>query len=206
MPLKTIKVAAPKASTKKSDIPVIEMDGKVVSRHNYVIGEIKNLKSELENDIQPVLHQKAVRELFEINHTAPNLTSSVKLQDETGAVVCCSFQDKYSAADAEAADAVFTELGEDINDWMVQTTKASFDSKFFLDADGNFDQAAYNAVQKAMEDVAKKLKKTNPISCKVVVVPKPNFHTDRMRKFTPEANMRLSEVVPNCITLKESKI
>lgn len=205
MPLKQINVAAPKTSSKKSDIPMIAMEGKVVSRHNFLVGEIKKLESELENDVKPVLHQKGVRELFEINHTAPGLISSVKLEDETGAIACLSFQNKYSSADAEAADAVFTELGEDINDHMVQTTKAAFDSKFFLDADGNFDQAAYDEVQKALEAVAKKLKKSNPLTCKTVVVPKPEFHEARFKKFTPEANMRLSEVLPNTITLKESK-
>lgn len=204
MALKQINVNATPAAKKKSDVPAFEIGVNLPTRLNAAVRRLKELeaeKAQIEAELEPI----ALRHLLE--HNVDNTpVSSIKMSDDDGGVAMFIFQNKYSPADAEAADAVFTAMGEDINDYVVQTTKASFDNKFFFDADGNFDQAAYDEVSTAVAGVAKKLKKSNPLSYKTVVVPKPDFHELRFKKFNVENNLRLCEVLPNTTCFKEATL
>lgn len=199
MALKKIKADLPETKKAGSDIPTFAVQGDVVTKFNQASIDFKDAEARLKAAREPLLaigssHFFAVR-------CAGTDVSSVKLTDTNGAAARFTFQDRYSAAAADPVDAVMTELGEDINDWVAETVKPSFDTDFFTDKDGNFDQKAYELTVAALDAVSKKLGKSNPLSAKKVVVPKPVFHEKRFSEFSPAANAKLTEVLPNTRTL-----
>lgn len=170
-----------------------------------IVGRLELLKVELK--------ETAVERILTVNHTAVEPTSSVRLyqmvEGEERAEAIVSFQDKYSAADADAADAAFTAIGADINDYMHEVPKTSFDNSIYI-VNGEFNKKVFDTVNKAVADAIAKLVKAgeladgtgSPLKVANVVVPKPNFHGDRMKKFSPAQNQQLSEVVKNTVTIK----
>jgi len=196
------KITAPIVETAKTtgdDMPTFRLPGDVVTRYNKASADAKDADARLKAARLP-LATAGLNHFLNARCGGQDI-SSIKLVDDNAAVVRYTFQDRYSAADAEPVDRVMEDLGADINDWVAETVKASFDSGFFTTADGEFDQKAYDETVKALEVVCKKLGKANPLSCKKVVQPKPTFHAKRFVEFDAAANKRLTEVLPNTQTL-----
>lgn len=193
--------AAPAAKSKKDEMPVLRVAGDVVKRFNEANAALKKAetdKAELEKQLKPA----ALAEIYRLNGVTPlKPESSVRLMDTTGATARVSHQNKYSLADGEQADAIFTQLGTDINLYAQETAKAAFDSKVFLDAQGNFDPARYEAFKTAIDAVAATLRCPSPLTSKTVVLPKPNFDAERWTAFTPAQQPMVAMALPNTVTL-----
>ena len=77
---------------------------------------------------------------------------------------------------------------------------AKFDSKVFLDGDGNFSQKTYEAFRKAVEQVAQKLGVACPLETEKVVTPKETFHVERWKVIpSPDDQARVSALVKNTV-------
>lgn len=193
--------AAPAAKAKKDEMPVLRVSGDTVKKFNLAnaaLKEAETAKGELEKQLKPA----ALAELYRLNGLSPlNPEGSVRLVDETGATARVSHQNKYSLADGEQADAIFTQLGKDINDYAQETAKAAFDSKVFLTPTGDFDPARYEAFKTAIDAVAARLGVASPLSAKTVVLPKPNFDKERWTAFTPAQQPMVAMALPNTVTL-----
>ena len=207
MPLKSIDVAAPAATTKKSDVPVVNVQGTKVSRLNEISTELKELQAE-EKDLKKQVEKQALGKLFDRNLADPhNVSDSIKLSDENDQVVRVSFTSRYKQADGEAADAILTELGKDINDYAIQTTTAQFNAKVFVQ-DDEFQPEVYNAFQQAIADATATLiaegklpvGTASPLTSKVVVMPKPSFHSKRWSEFpTVDEQQQVTKALPNTV-------
>lgn len=198
MALKSINVDAPSPS-KKTTMPSHRVPGSLVSRYGAAHAKYKDAEAELkstEAELKPI-----GLSLFVGDRVQGVDTSSVLLEDATGAKARFTFQDKYNLADAAVADEVFNQVGEDINDFAAETLKPSFDAKFFVKPDGSFDQKAYDMTVKALGDVANKLGKSNPLSAKKVVTPKPVFITERWSTWDADTNLKLCTALPNTCTM-----
>jgi len=199
----TAQVVA-KPANKKEAAPETTVKGNAISRYVKAYVALKDAKAVVD-ELRPFVLKDALKFMFNHNSSNPkNPASTVKVGDAEE-VVRVSFQNKYSVADAESVDSVFSEFGKDINTYAQETIKVAFDSKVFLDAEGNTRPEVYEAFRTACEAVATKMKVANPLSSKVVVLPKPNFHEDRWTDFTAEQNARLTEVLPNTVTITPLK-
>jgi hypothetical protein len=172
------------------------------------------------DSLKPMVCNHGVIQIIDHNCSAPhNPWTSVKIKDVTfpegedpgAARVSSTVKYKFGSADAVSLvfdalrdKAVSAGMAEDeakkkynVNDYIQETVVASFDNKFFLNKEGDFDQKRYDMVQAALDTVAKKLNATNPLTCKTVVLPKPDFHEKRYSNFTAEENLRIHSVMPN---------
>jgi len=213
MALKKANVNVQETAAPKSDIPVINIPGTLVSRFNAADAKAKDAKAALD-EVRPEIVSAALCRLLKHNVENPTSTiDSIKLEDTTGSQVRMSFTSKYKQCDGEAADAAFNalnaqypDLNADINDFAQETVAASFDNKVFLDSNGNFDEAIFAAFSEAMATVAKRFNKANPLSTKKVVLPKDSFHTARWTKFANvEQQKALCEALPNTIQVVAGK-
>jgi hypothetical protein len=147
--------------------------------------------------------------------------TSVKLEDHAGEKTRVSSTQRYPYANGDLVGACFESLKAaspqpdsndaraveaheekyDVNRYVQETVAASFDNKFFLDEKGNFSKARYDAVFAAMDVVAKKLSVTNPLSCKTIVQPKPEFHSKRYQVFSADENAKIHAVLPNTVSI-----
>lgn len=150
--------------------------------------------------------------------------TSVSLEDQVGDKSRISSTSRYSFANGDLIGATFEAMKAvarhpdarnveatkefdakyDVNEYVQETLVAAFDNKFFLDKDGNFSKARYDAVNAAMDVVAKKLACPNPVSYKTVVLPKPDFHAKRYQLFSVEENTKISAVLPNVVSIKDN--
>lgn len=213
-----VKVTSTAETKKKDEIPVVKVEGDMMKRFNEAKKQVKDAEAVIA-ELQPHVHQYAMEKIFEHN-CAPNCLkqlTSVKLQDYTvdedtqeetaGEVTRVSFTSRYNSCDAEQVDAAFAEFsGRDINEYVAETLKATFDDKVFLDADGNFDKKVYDKFRTAIERVARELGLKNddgtvksPLNTRRVLITKPDFHERRFRDFDAEENFTLAKVLPNTI-------
>lgn len=237
MALKRItNITETKTASSKDEMPTFAVRGQAVSRFNQAVAAAKAAKAE-QDAARVALLEVATQHLYEHNIDRPTSpATSIKLVqsnppvvvkgkakpvDGDGQVTRLSFQEKYSPADADTADAVFTALLEanhsdkTVNDFLQETITASFDSKVFnAGPDGAFDQAVFDAYYKAIEEATDRLVRQGhlakgarvPLSLTKKVLPLANFHHDRWSEFpSVEAQRRLTEVVPNTITLTPAK-
>jgi hypothetical protein len=205
MALKTIKTNTKDVAPKKSgtDIKTVHIKGQAISRFNAAKAEIARAEADI-IEIEPFIKREASREVFAMNVLdKTNDTKSVKLVDETGAGVRVTLSAVYPALAEETVVNLFESIVQkadgskaDVNDYVIQTRKAKFDSKAFL-KDGEFCEAHYSAFFKACQTVADKFGIANPMSTEVVVVPKPDFDKKRYSDFDLAAQTRIYEVVPN---------
>lgn len=218
MALKEIKIKTNSAKpTKSSDIVVIDVPGNIVSSYNRAVIDLKDAearKAEFDFEVKEL----GLPELFEqcINNPT-NPPSSVKLRDESGAVVRVTSMDKYSVFDAEVADPVFSEFGADINEFAQFTAKAKFDASVFLAKkgtaagdEGNFSEKIFNAYRIALDRATAELVRSgmlppgsvSPLSSEKVATVKPDFHKRRWEAFPSAAKQaRISAVIRNTVTL-----
>jgi hypothetical protein len=210
MALLKANVQATKATAaKKSDTPEITVAGTICTQYNEASKQMKDAEATMKQ-LRPDLLDTALDYIF-TQRCAGRDESTVKVIDANGNVSRVAHTTKYGFADAEAADAVFTAFGADINEFAVETTKASFDNKFFLDENGNFDQGAFEAIQNAVAaavttlNAGRAVKKSNPLTSKLIVTAKPNFDEVRFKKFSVEQNKQISEVLPNTVSITPAK-
>jgi len=190
-----------------------------------LVGAFKDAKESLESaeaavkELEPHLKRMGVSQITSHNCNSPlDPWTSVKLEGQDEQKVRVSSTQKYSYVNGDLVSSVFEALGQanvptepaaleahqakyDVNNYVQETAVAAFDAKFFLDAQGNFCKAHYDAVFAAMEVVAKKLGKVNPLTAKTVVQPKPGFHEKRYAIFSSEENAKIHEVMPNTISI-----
>lgn len=211
------KIAETKPVVAGSERPSFRLDGDLVSRFNKAVSDQKDAEARA-GEVRTKLLEKGICHLYEhnIGHpTAP--VKTVELTDKTGAAVRLTSQAKYSAANPDAADALFDALAKchpeikiDINDYVQETVSASFDSKIFQDTDGRFNEKIYLAFSEAVERVTKELvtKKilpagtVSPMKTTKKVVPLGNFDEQRYVLFDKiEEQNSIREVLQNTITL-----
>ena len=217
--------AAP-ATQKKDEIPLYHLDGDTVKQLNAA----RAAKKEAENTcklLEPQVRQEAMRVIFDENCSPETFSplTSVKIQDmewpteedleagrkeqKPGEVCRVSFTSKYNSCDAEQLEAIFDRFkGRDINDYVTETMEASFDSKVFLDANGDFRKDVFEAMRDAVAGVVKKFgvkgednQPFKALTCKRVVIPKPDFHDRRRTDFNCEENHLLTKALPNTIQI-----
>jgi len=201
--LKRVSATLPAAGkSKKSEHPLLVIESDAISRYNGAIAAMKEAEGTVAL-LRPEVETVALEFLYEHNtENKGGQVSTVKVKDATGAVIRVSSQDKYSAADADAVSGLFDGVfHKDVNAYFTETVKASFDSKFFLNTTGDFDQSLFDQVQTAIAAIAKKANKPNPLAAKTVVIPKPGFHTRRFVDFTIEENEQIQSTVKNTVTM-----
>jgi hypothetical protein len=185
------------ATKKKSDIKVVEVKGKLVQKFNAAKAALSRAESEIK-EIEPWIKREGASHVFELNVSARNGdTKSVKLVDESGEGVRVTLSAAYPVLSEENAETLFERaLNVDVNDYVLQTRKAKFDSSAFIKDDA-FNEKAYNAFFKACGDVAKSLGIENPLSTEVIIVVKPDFDQKRYTDFDIAQQAMIYEVVPN---------
>lgn len=202
MALKRVSSTLPAATTaKKNSHPVKLIEGDSVRRYNAAYAASKEAEGILKL-LRPEVEEIGLSFLTETNLKNPtNQVGTIKIKDASGAEIRVTSQDKYSAVDADGVSSLFENtLKRDVNNYFTETIKASFDNSFFL-KDGEFDQAAFDALKIAVETVAKTLGKANPLTSKTVVSPKPGFHEKRYVDFNAAQNVVISSLVRNTVTM-----
>lgn len=203
LPKRLIRKAPP---TRKSDILTIEISGTDVRDYNNAVAE-KKAAEEVMKELAPLLKEEALVEILPRNCAEPNTPiSSVILVDDRGDSVRVSFTSKYNSTDPLVVEETFAAIEKvnpacDINDYVVETLSAKFDSKVFLDKEGNFSRVIYERFRNAIEAVAEQLKVENPLTTEKVLIPKPDFHERRWKEFTATQQVPLTTALPNTITL-----
>jgi hypothetical protein len=186
--------AAPKKSA--DEIPEHQIDNNWVSRY---IAAKKALK-EAEDDIkalEPDIKLEAARYVLGQNAKAGSADlKSVKLIDKTGAAVRVTLADQYPELNRTEAEQLFEGWSLDVNDYVIETIKAAFDSKVFVQGD-EFSQVVYDQFSTAIASVATKLHVPNPLSCKTIVRLKPSFNEKRFQIFTPASQLSIYAALPN---------
>lgn len=207
MALKRLKVrmAQPAPEQSAGDIPVIGIEGDLIQQYNDADKQMKEGKGLME-ELRPDVLEIALQQVFERSVKRPLApTPSVKLQDEQGETLLVCFTAKYGeCADVKAAEELFDNHDVDVNDYMVEGVKASFDSSVFYDEDGNFQQEVYDDIRKAVQTiVTKRGLAKNPLETAKIIKPKPNFHEARWGLFPKvETQVQATEILPNSTTIK----
>ena len=205
MALKTIKTNSKDVTAKKSgsDIKTVSIHGNLISKFNTAKSDIARAEAEI-LEIEPIIKRQGSLEVFAINIAQKSSdTKSIKLVDDTGAGVRVTLSAVYPALAEETIVNLFESsvlkadgTKADINDYVIQTRKAKFDSKAFL-KEGDFCETNYAAFFKACQQVADKLGIANPMSTEIVLIPKPDFDKRRYIDFDLSSQVRIYEVVPN---------
>jgi len=218
MPLLDIKskVKPAQKPASKSDIPIVAVDGLSIKRFvdaKKSLAEAEATVAELE----PQIKGRGVREICGLNIENPGAPrASVKLQDETGAITTITMQNRYSLiGDVEAADAIFTNMESDINNFVQMTVRAKFNDAIFISQtganSGEFSDKIFKAYQTAIDKVTAELKKSgllpdeveSPLSSSKVAVVRKTFHAERWSVFKDvEQQLKIQAVVPATVSAK----
>lgn len=202
MALKRLKVrmAAPAPTQETSDIPVIFIEGDQIKKYNDADAALKEADAEMK-ELRPEILEIAKTELFTRCCKRPQAPlTSIKLQDESGEILRVSYTARYGEVpDLDRAETLFDNHDIDINEYVTEGVKASFDDKVFYDADGNFLQEVYDDVRKAIQTiVTKRQLAKNPLETARVIKPKPKFHEDRYTLFPKvETQFEADATMPN---------
>jgi hypothetical protein len=226
------ETAAPSKS--KDETPLAKIAGRSVSRFIKATAEYKAAEATQKEERAKLL-KLGLAALFEFNVTNPtNPATSIQLMQENekigegepvagdGEVVRLTFQNRYSAADADTADNLFADLLEgynkenpkgkkSINDFMQETVTAGFDSSVFMTGEKKeFNQKIFDAylagITKVTEDLVKRgllpAGTKVPLATTKKVLPLANFHADRWTVFpAAELQEQLHDVVSTTVTL-----
>jgi len=208
MPLKKLprRLVRKSEPTRTSDILTIEISGTDVRDYNEAAAE-KKAAEETMKELAVLLKEEALVEILPRNCADPaSPISSVVLVDDRGESIRVSFTSKYNNTDPALVEKTFDMLEEanaklDVNDYVVETLAAKFNSKVFLADDGSFSRVRYERFFTAIQAVADSLKVENPLSTEKVVIPKPDFHERRWKDFTAAQQVPLTLALPNTVTL-----
>lgn len=203
--LKPLKVKTVEKAVKKGDVPVILVEGDYCSRYNEAAAIVDDADGLLKA-LKPLMMPDALSEIYRHNSERPwEPIVSVVLQDEQGKKTRLSFTSSYKDSTAVIVEALFGELTTtkdqkaNVNDYVARTMEGSFDSNAFLGPDGKFSQERYDAITKAMADVAAKLGINNPLSTVETVKPLKDFHARRWLDFDRAANEKITRVLQNTV-------
>jgi hypothetical protein len=190
-----------KESTPSVDIPTLPVDGAIVRVYNEAHKKFKEAEAQMAS-LEAELKRTGATAIFRANtvHMAPAL-KSVILKDATGSSIRVTLANQYPTLKEEAVTHLFEALGADVNDYVVQTVKASFDSKVFLDEDGDFRPEVYKAFDVACKKAALTVGVENPLSSSLINVLKPDFDERRYRDFTFASQAVIYETAPNKTSL-----
>lgn len=199
-----IKLAAAAAS-KLGDIPVVLVEGNIITQYNDADRQVKDGEALMKDLRGEILEIGRDGEIFRHNVENPrHPIGTVKLQDEDGESLRVQFTSKYGqVADVGAAEALFASgkvggVNLNINEYMQETVVGKFDCSVFNGPGGKFSQVVYNAFRAAIEQVSNDLGVPCPLETKKVVVPLPSLATERWSLFpTVELQRALSEICPN---------
>lgn len=203
MALKTlnVKTNAEGSKSKKDNVPSTVIASDLITRLNEADTAAKDAKA-LRDELALQVREIGLDALVKFNVQAPvNPVTSMKVIDEDGEVARIAFTEKYGNPNLEQLNAAFEGMSKDINEYVLQTVKAKFNTAIFVDKDGNFNEGKFNAYMEAMAKLAQKFGDVNPLATETVVAPKPNFHANRWGQFTAEQQKTLIEVLPNTITV-----
>lgn len=202
------------ADAARDTIDVLSIEGSDVAQY-CVAHEQEKAAKEVKGELRPAILNLALPHIVRTNcdsTRAGDKIKSVKLCDDEGSVLRVTFKSVYAAVakadaiaafealndmrvDAKGEDAVFADLGA----YATETLVASFDSKVFLNDNGDFDKNAYNKYREAIERVSQALGRECPLSAKPVVVIKDTFADSRWTDFDAEENLALSTVFTNTV-------
>ncbi len=210
MPLKRLKIKMGSKPTTPSAIPVIYVEGDQMKKYVDADQQIKDGKAEQE-ELRPEIMEIALAEIFLRSCKSPvSPTPTVMLQDDEGDQVQVQFTKSYKEiADVKAAERLFKkELRDkdgkpiDINDYVQECVVASIDNKFFYDGDGKFDENLYEECRRALQVIAAKHEKDNPLQTAKVVKPLEKFHVERFTLApTPLQQAAIFDIIPNTVRL-----
>lgn len=205
--LKKIKrIVRKEKPTQSGDILTIRVAGSVVGDYIKTSTDKKDAEA-LMKEIGEEIREEALVELLPRNVDDPtHPLTTITLVDDGGATVRVSYTSKYGATDEAEVTAAFAKLGKnkdkfDINNYVVETLKAAFDSKVFLKANGDFNQSVYDKFRTAIARVAEEVGVENPLTTTKVLIPKPDFHERRWRDFTAAEQVTITSVLPNTISI-----
>lgn len=200
-----LKLAQPAPTETGDSIPVIAIDGDLIKQYNDADTQAKQAAGVME-ELRPDISEIGLNEIFTRSCRRPATpTCSVKLQDDAGEVLLVMFVNKYKdVADVPAAEELFENHDLDINGYVTEGVKATFDDKVFYDADGNFVQEIYDDVRKAIQTiVAKRGLAKNPLDTTKIVKTKPCFHAERFALFPKvETQHQVFTTLPNTLSFK----
>lgn len=199
----TVAVKSPSKKSKSNVIDVSLTEAQSAKVQAFVdnkrqVDDLEKKMKDQEREIKQIASEKY------FNHRITNIepTSSVRLPGIDDDLTY-SFQNKYSTVSEDAADALFEELEADADNYLLQTVKAKFDDKVFINGDGEFDEARYNAFKAAIDAVAAQFGIESPLDTEIVVSVKPDFHELRFKDFkSVDKQVALSRVIKNTQTLK----
>ena len=204
------KIAETAPKTGKAEKPVFVIDGDDVTKFNKATAALKEAEAD-QKLARTELLEVGMGLFFQHNHAnSASPATSIELVDDNGNKCRVSFQEKYSAADPAAAEALFDNLGADINDYMQETVSAGFDcSVFNAGAEGRFSQDVFNVYDEAIKAATTKLigkgmlpvGTASPLSTTKKVLPLKTFHAKRFERFNDTENKEISLVVKNTVTV-----
>lgn len=217
MPIKDITAPVAKAKKTSKEMPSVVIDAttnvvdasgnvhtcQLLTEFNKARAAFKQAEAQMK-ELEPQVKKLGVREWIKMNvdNSPAEPITSIKMVDSNGSETRLTGMDKYPICDAEPVAAVFEEqFGKDVNQYVQFTLKASFNSKVFLNADGDFDQRIYEAFKAAIDATAKKLNVPSPLEATKVLQPKPGFHKDRWTEFNVIQQTQIHEVLPCTVTL-----
>jgi len=208
MALKTISANPAESVAKKaSSIRVVKVRGQFIEKFVALRNQVDEAEAQMA-EIEPRIKDLGVNEIFTDNVRAKTAeVSSVKLEDDSGTQVRVTVSNAYPKFNADQAVELLENVVKvkDVNDYLLQTRVAKFDSKVFV-KNGEFNQTAYDAFFNAIANVASQLGVNNPLSTEIVVTPKPDFHDRRFREFgTVEAQSALHTVMPTKVSIVAGK-
>lgn len=192
--LKKINVASETSkAASKSGVPVFNVVNPNIARYIAAHAKAKEAEAILK-EVKTEIEELGLTKLYQhntINNGDP--ASSVKLAAEEGTVMV-TLQNRYSQANEDAAVSLFDNLGTDPNESVHFVTKTAFSDDVFL-KNGEFQGDVFAAFKAGVEELAKKLNIASPLTTKVVVAPKEDFHARRWTKFTAEQQGQIQAVL-----------
>lgn len=211
-------IAETKAKATSSDRPVCQVNGNLVARFNTFKEMADDAKAKAEEARLRVLNE-ALSTLYDYNIQHPTATvKTIDVVDTTGSVARLTSQNKWSAANPDAVEALFESLGEkypeldlDVNEFVQETISASFDSSIFNSGeDGKFDQEIYDAYADAISKVTASLiakkkipsRTESPLKTTKKVLPLDSFNEKRWVLFTDvKDHSAIRDVLSNTVSL-----
>jgi hypothetical protein len=203
--IKPLNIKQAEIKTTQSDIQTFKIDGNAVLVYNRATAAAKAAEADQKAARPDVVFAGLDNIVTTNTGKIGELSKSVVLMDETGATARVTMVEKYSAANADVVDAMFSKpdmqvkIGNKLStadDFVQYELKASFDSSVFLNTNGNFDKERYDAFSEAIAKVAAKFNVSSPLSNKQIVQPKPDFHQRRWSLFSASQQKTIQEVLP----------
>lgn len=204
MPLKKVNTGKPTTAKKAIatvETPTVKLTSSIVHIYNEARRKLKEAEEAMAS-VEADLKRAGASAVFKVNSSfnSPAL-KSVILKDLTGSSIRVTLANQYPALTESAATGLFEALDVDVNDYVVQTVKASFDSKVFLNANGDFRQDVFKTFSTACKQAALIVGVENPLTTTIVNTLKPDFDERRYADFTPEAQVLIYETAPNKTSL-----